>query len=71
MYHQPLRLSVFIQAPLARIDEILQRNPNLKSLLQKEWIYLLVMDPLGANNIKKYENWAALEVIKDDLSIAV
>lgn len=53
-YHQPLRLSVYIQAPLERITTILQKNPNLKSLLDNEWIYLLVIDPEDSNNIKAY-----------------
>lgn len=54
MYHAPLRLSVLIQAPLARIEEILSRNENLQKLLDNEWIYLMVMDPLNENEIKRY-----------------
>lgn len=46
MFHQPLRLSVIIEAPLERVSDILDRNPNLKSLITNEWIYLMVMDPL-------------------------
>jgi uncharacterized protein YbcC (UPF0753/DUF2309 family) len=55
MYHRPLRLSVFIQAPVARVEEILQRNKNLKNLLDNEWIYLLVMDPSEKNRIHRYQ----------------
>jgi uncharacterized protein YbcC (UPF0753/DUF2309 family) len=55
MYHQPLRLSVFIQAPIARVSEILSRNSNLKTLLDNEWIYLMVMDPTHHNDILRYE----------------
>jgi uncharacterized protein YbcC (UPF0753/DUF2309 family) len=54
-YHQPLRLSVLIQAPKERIQEILLRNENLKNLLDNEWIYLLVMDPLTKNKIERYQ----------------
>jgi hypothetical protein len=53
-YHKPLRLSVLIQAPVARVTEILMRNENLKTLLDNEWIYLMVMDPLDQNGIKRY-----------------
>ncbi|MDP5092992.1 MAG: DUF2309 domain-containing protein, partial [Polaribacter sp.] len=56
MYHQPLRLSVLINAPLPRIIDILSRNENLKSLLDNEWIYLMVMDPTDNSKIRKYEN---------------
>ena len=53
MYHQPLRLSVFIQAPITRVSDILSKNEHLKTLLDNEWIYLLVLDP-AQNKIKKY-----------------
>ena len=53
-YHQPLRLSVFIQAPIKIVMEILLRNEQLKTLLDNEWIYLLVIDPIQNNGIKKY-----------------
>lgn len=64
MYHQPLRLSVLINAPLPRIIDILSRNEHLKSLLDNEWIYLLVMDPTENSKIRKYEkgmNWSNFE----------
>lgn len=54
-YHQPLRLSVLIQAPKENIQEILLKNDNLKTLLDNEWIYLLVMDPTSENNVSRYQ----------------
>jgi uncharacterized protein YbcC (UPF0753/DUF2309 family) len=47
--------SVLINAPLPRIIDILTRNENLKSLLDNEWIYLMVMDPTDDNSIKTYQ----------------
>jgi uncharacterized protein YbcC (UPF0753/DUF2309 family) len=55
MYHQPLRLSVMIQAPINRVSEILLRNDNLRTLLDNEWIYLMVMDPAQGNEIFRYK----------------
>lgn len=55
MYHQPLRLSVMIQAPISRVSEILTRNKNVTTLLDNEWIYLMVMDPIQKNKIFKYK----------------
>ncbi|RRO19183.1 DUF2309 domain-containing protein [Flavobacteriaceae bacterium 14752] len=55
LYHQPLRLSVYIHAPKERIENILENNENLKSLLDNEWIYLLVIDPKENNSIFKYK----------------
>lgn len=59
-YHQPLRLSVLIQAPKENIQRILLKNDHLKTLLDHEWIYLLVMDPATENGVSRYEsgmNW--------------
>ena len=64
MYHQPLRLSVMIQAPLSRVNEILSRNEHLKNLLDNEWIYLMVMDTLNENQISTYQK--NLEWISND-----
>ena len=72
MYHQPLRLSVVIHAPVARVSEILLRNENLQDLLNNEWIYLLVMDPLEANKVQQYHkkgNW--ISVTKESKSAEV
>jgi uncharacterized protein YbcC (UPF0753/DUF2309 family) len=56
MYHQPLRLTVLVQAPLDRVQKILLQNEHLKTLLDNEWIYLLVMEPLKQNVVMRYEN---------------
>ncbi|MFP5080660.1 DUF2309 domain-containing protein [Pedobacter sp. JCM 36344] len=56
MFHQPLRLSVIIEAPLKRVSEILERNSQLKSLLVNNWIYLMVMDPMENNQMSIYKN---------------
>ena len=68
MYHQPLRLSVVVQAPLQRVENILLQNEHLKTLLDNEWIYLMVMDPLQQNKIKRYQkNLEWTSVIHEDL----
>ncbi len=54
MFHQPLRLSVVVEAPFERVNQILEKNPDLKSLITNEWIYLLVMDPLKDATPKLY-----------------
>jgi uncharacterized protein YbcC (UPF0753/DUF2309 family) len=51
-----------IQAPIQRVSEILVQHSNLKSLLDNEWIYLMVMDPEQDNTIFKYKKslqWTA------------
>ena len=36
--HQPLRLLVVIEAPLDRIDAVLERNPGVRRLVENGWI---------------------------------
>ncbi len=38
--HTPLRLSVFIQAPQASIDDIVSRSTTVRHLLDNEWLHL-------------------------------
>jgi hypothetical protein len=74
MYHQPLRLSVLINAPLPRIIDILSRNENLKTLLDNEWIYLMVMDPTDDNSIKTYQKgmqWSLTSEGKQNKKIVI
>ena len=69
LYHQPLRLSALIQAPIQRIEDILSRNTHIKSLLDNEWIYLMVMDPMEDNKIKRYKksmHWEAVSGTKTE-----
>jgi uncharacterized protein YbcC (UPF0753/DUF2309 family) len=64
MYHQPLRLSVLIHAPITIVSEILVKNDTLKNLLDNEWIYLTVIDPIRKNMISHYHknlNWKSSE----------
>lgn len=55
MFHMPLRLSVLIHAPIERVSSIIVRNENIKSLLDNEWIYLMVIDPLQKNKVFHYK----------------
>lgn len=58
-YHQPLRLSVVIHAPSEWVKDIINRNEHIKTLIDNEWLYLMVMDPQKSNEVKSYDkNWA-------------
>ncbi len=60
MYHQPLRLSVVIQAPLSNVETILRKQDHLKNLLDNSWIHLFIMNPETDNQIVQYKenfNW--------------
>lgn len=55
IYHQPLQLSVLIQAPIERISYSIARNEATKRLLDNEWIYLMVMGPIANNRVFSYQ----------------
>lgn len=42
--HEPLRLAVFIEAPAAAMDAILERHPQVRALVDNEWLYLHQID---------------------------
>jgi uncharacterized protein YbcC (UPF0753/DUF2309 family) len=44
--HEPLRLQVFVDAPRARIDEVIRTSPHLADLVKNNWIYVLAMNEL-------------------------
>lgn len=44
-YHQPIRLSTVIEAPVDRVEQILMQHDHLVTLLDHEWLSLTVVDP--------------------------
>ncbi|PLX29389.1 MAG: DUF2309 domain-containing protein [Alphaproteobacteria bacterium] len=44
-YHQPLRLQVFIYAPLERVQEIVNAQPKIAALIKNKWIFINCFDP--------------------------
>jgi uncharacterized protein YbcC (UPF0753/DUF2309 family) len=45
--HEPLRLSVFIEAPREAMTEILRRHPSVRALFDNRWLYLFALDDAG------------------------
>jgi hypothetical protein len=43
--HEPLRLSVFIEAPREEIEDIISKHEVVKDLVENEWLFLLHIDP--------------------------
>ncbi|MFO0617727.1 MAG: DUF2309 domain-containing protein [Polyangiaceae bacterium] len=42
--HPPLRLSVFIEAPRAAIDRVLEKHSKVRELVDNEWLHLFQID---------------------------
>tara|TARA_R110000868_G_scaffold56546_3_gene174953 strand:+ start:20972 stop:23356 length:2385 start_codon:yes stop_codon:yes gene_type:complete len=45
--HEPLRLSVCIEAPQEAMTEVLRRHDNLRSLFDNGWLHLFAIDEKG------------------------
>jgi len=60
--HEPLRLSVYIEAPAAAIDGVLARHPNVRALVENEWLFLHRIDTEGAGVFQRRgDGWHAVE----------
>lgn len=45
--HEPLRLSVFIEATRASIAAVLEKQPGVRELVENGWLHLFVIEPGG------------------------
>ena len=45
--HEPLRLSVCIEAPREAMNEILERHPDVRALFDNRWLHLFALDDAG------------------------
>ncbi|WP_324759936.1 DUF2309 domain-containing protein [Haloarcula montana] len=63
-YHQPLRLSTVIHAPVERVTEILADDDQLTQLLDNGWLSLTVVDPEQDHRAFHYDGdleWAPVD----------
>lgn len=44
-FHIPRRLSVIIEAPLGRVEDVVTKNEGVRRLVENGWINLMVIDP--------------------------
>ncbi|UCE63253.1 MAG: DUF2309 domain-containing protein, partial [Nitrospirota bacterium] len=68
LYHEPLRLTVIIQAPTSRISEIIQRHTILQYFVNNQWIHLVALEP-QSGAFHQYipgGNWKALVIHSDE-----
>ena len=54
-YHQPLRLSTVVHAPVERVHEILECHDALAQLLDHDWLALTVVDPKRGHESFHYD----------------
>jgi len=51
--HEPLRLSVFVEAPTEAISEILSKHPDVNVLFTNHWMHLFALDS-ETNDVHRY-----------------
>lgn len=51
-YHLPQRLLAVVEAPLERIETIVDRHPMLADLFDNEWVHLVALEPLKQTSKK-------------------
>jgi uncharacterized protein len=44
-YHEPMRMLTIIEAPRARIEELIKRHELLQHYYHNEWVHLIAFDP--------------------------
>ncbi len=47
LVHDPLRLTVLVEAPREAITEVLRKHENVRALFDNRWLHLLVLDAEG------------------------
>ncbi|RXK50035.1 DUF2309 domain-containing protein [Halorientalis pallida] len=72
-YHQPLRLSTVIHAPVARVTEILADHETVAELLDNGWLSLTVVDPEQDHRAFHYDGdltWVPMDATEPTLTEA-
>ncbi|WP_257299244.1 DUF2309 domain-containing protein [Haloarchaeobius sp. FL176] len=54
-YHQPLRLSTVVHAPVEHVTDVLADNPTVAGLLDNGWLSLTVVDPTQDHRAFEYD----------------
>ena len=66
-YHQPLRLSVVVHAPVDRVTEVLAAHEHLTQLLDNDWLSLTVVDPAQDHEAFEYDEALAWTPVSEGI----
>ncbi|MGB5696936.1 MAG: DUF2309 domain-containing protein [Polyangiales bacterium] len=53
LVHEPLRLSVFIEAPTDQIDAVLKKHGTVRELVDNGWVHLFALAPGGRSCFRR------------------
>ena len=65
--HEPLRLSVCIEAPAEAMNDILRRHDHVRSLFDNRWLHLFALDERGRMALRYNGNleWVEVEDVRE------
>jgi uncharacterized protein YbcC (UPF0753/DUF2309 family) len=57
--HEPLRLNVFIEAPLDALDGVIAKHASVRDLVHNRWLHLFAIDDDGrvAHRYRRNHGW--------------
>jgi uncharacterized protein len=60
--HEPRRLTILIEAPIAAIEQVLEDQPEVRQLVDHHWLHLLRIDPVDGccHRYRSLGYWQAL-----------
>jgi len=60
--HEPLRLTVLIEAPVEAINSVIAQNESVRQLVDNGWLYLFALDNSGkvAHQYTRNLTWMAI-----------
>lgn len=57
LYHEPMRLVVVVQAPLGRLDAVVERNAVLRQLVSGQWLCLVARPSNMGAYVRRDGHW--------------
>ena len=69
-YHEPMRLLTVIEAPRARIEQVIRRHDVLQQFYQNEWVHLVALEP-EEGRFYRYRPTAGWQAVAADVPSAV
>ena len=65
LVHEPMRLSVMIEAPKEEIARILDRHPAVRALFDNGWLHLFVLENGRVSaRYRKGSDWQGLDSLQ-------
>lgn len=64
--HDPLRLTIFIEAPRDQIETLIQKHQVVRELVENEWLHLLHINPNNLNIMRRLRTGEYIAVNVDN-----